>query len=68
VQVRDRHWLLFLLFPLTRLLFLSTGGWSFSVAGAIEGAYYVFVGENATSLSTQQLISCDTSNTGCAGG
>ena len=46
----------------------STGGWSFSVAGGIEGAYYVFTGTNATSLSTQQLISCDTSNTGCSGG
>jgi hypothetical protein len=48
--------------------FISTGGWSFSVAGGIEGAYYVFTGSNATSLSTQQLISCDTSNTGCSGG
>lgn len=47
----------------------STGGWSFSVVGSIEGAYFIFSGQNTTSsLSNQQLISCDTTNTGCAGG
>lgn len=58
---------LFLFFNIT--LLFSSGGWSFSVAGAVEGAYFIFSGQNTTtSLSSQQLISCDTSNTGCSGG
>ncbi len=43
--------------------------WSFSATGALEGAYYVATGDG-TSLSEQQLVSCDTKgeDAGCNGG
>ncbi|KAJ8600641.1 hypothetical protein CTAYLR_006929 [Chrysophaeum taylorii] len=46
----------------------SCGGcWAFSTTGAIEGAYYIKYGE-LKSYSEQQLISCDTKDSGCNGG
>ncbi|CAH8485966.1 unnamed protein product [Dicrocoelium dendriticum] len=41
--------------------------WAFSVAGNIEGQYYLN-GGNLTSLSKQQLIDCDQLDDGCASG
>ena len=44
------------------------GCWAFSAVGAVEGAYVV-VGQNPlTQFSEQQLISCDTTQSGCDGG
>eukprot|EP00602_Paraphysomonas_sp_CaronLab_P000031 CAMPEP_0185026086 /NCGR_PEP_ID=MMETSP1103-20130426/9853_1 /TAXON_ID=36769 /ORGANISM="Paraphysomonas bandaiensis, Strain Caron Lab Isolate" /LENGTH=310 /DNA_ID=CAMNT_0027559545 /DNA_START=155 /DNA_END=1087 /DNA_ORIENTATION=+ len=45
----------------------SSGGWAFSVAAAIESAYQI-QGNDLTSLSEQNIISCDTTDTGCDGG
>jgi cathepsin L len=41
--------------------------WSFSTTGGVEGAYFVKTGK-ATSLSEQQLVSCDKTNFACNGG
>jgi len=41
--------------------------WSFSTAGALEGAYYNQYG-TLQSFSMQQLVDCDTSDSGCSGG
>ena len=41
--------------------------WAFSTAGAIEGAF-AFKNKAVISLSPQQLVDCDTSNSGCNGG
>ncbi|KAH8073135.1 C1 peptidase-like protein [Aureococcus anophagefferens] len=41
--------------------------WSFSSAGDIEGTMFL-AGDDLISLSTQQLVSCNTYNYGCDGG
>jgi len=41
--------------------------WSFSTTGCMEGAYYLKTG-SLTSFSEQQLVSCDTNDSGCNGG
>lgn len=41
--------------------------WSFSTTGALEGAFQIKNGK-LDSFSEQQLVSCDTTNSGCNGG
>ena len=41
--------------------------WAFSATGAIEGAYAI-AGNPLTSLSEQEIVSCDEGNDGCRGG
>merc|ERR1711977_362946 len=41
--------------------------WSFSTTGVVEGANKI-AGYGLTSLSEQELVSCDTTNYGCNGG
>ena len=42
-------------------------GWAFSTTGNIEGQWYL-AGNPLTSLSEQELVSCDTLSNGCGGG
>ena len=41
--------------------------WAFSSSGNIEGQWFL-AGNNLTSLSEQELVSCVTTNQGCGGG
>lgn len=43
------------------------GCWAFSATGNIEGQWFL-AGHNLTSLSSQELISCDPQHYGCTGG
>lgn len=43
--------------------------WSFSAVGALEGAYHIkYGGSSVKTFSEQQLVSCDTVDSGCNGG
>lgn len=44
--------------------------WTFSSAGAMEGAYHIDTGATLVNLAEQQLVDCDraTGNLGCNGG
>ena len=44
------------------------GCWAFSTTGSVESAMAIIPDHGLVSLSEQQLISCDNTNYGCAGG
>ena len=48
-------------------LYISSSCWAFATAAVME-SYNVLQGNSLIDLSPQQLVDCDTGNSGCDGG